>query len=155
MIIRWRHVRGANQNLRKPREIPQGHCQWRNSRGVGAGRGGRVSPRDFSPGNFCWPIGKREGRKKGKMEKENRKREDGKLKIGGKVAKWGEDLVFVLFLFLFLLFTFQNHWNLFRVYQNGNFLSGKSISHREKIRKNDFAPSEKFSSYAPAIAGGR
>ena len=29
------------------------------------------------------------------------------------------------------------------------FLPGKSISRLEKIRKNDFAPSEKFSSYAP------
>ena len=29
------------------------------------------------------------------------------------------------------------------------FLPGKSISRREKIRKNDFASSEKFSCYAP------
>ena len=43
-------------------------------------------------------------------------------------------------------FTFQN---LFWVYQNGNFLPGKSISRREKIRKNDFASSETFSSHAP------
>ena len=36
------------------------------------------------------------------------------------------------------------------VYQNGNFLPGKNISRREKIRKNDFAPSEKYACYAPA-----
>ena len=46
---------------------------------------------------------------------------------------------------LFFPFTFQNDENLFWVYQNGNFLPGKSISHREKMWKNDFAPSEKFS----------
>ena len=33
---------------------------------------------------------------------------------------------------------------------NGNFLPGKNISHREKNRKNDFAPSEKQSFYVPA-----
>ena len=51
------------------------------------------------------------------------------------VTKWGT---------VFLLFTFVNHWNLFWVYQNGNFLPGR------KIRKSDFAHSEKYSSYAPA-----
>ena len=35
------------------------------------------------------------------------------------------------------------------VYQNGNFLPGKSISRREKIWKNDFAPSEKYACCAP------
>ena len=56
----------------------------------------------------------------------------------------------ILFYFIFfLLFTFQNHLNLFWVYQNGNFLPGKGISLREKIGKNNFAPSEKYSSYAP------
>ena len=51
--------------------------QWCNR------QGGRVPtsppPRDFWPGNFCWPTGKRKTRKKDK-EKENRKREGGKLK---------------------------------------------------------------------------
>ena len=42
------------------------------------------------------------------------------------------------------------------VYQNGNFLPGKSISRREKNQENDFAPSEKFSCYAPAqVVSGR
>ena len=62
-----------------------------------------------------------------KKRRKIKKREGGKLKMeGGKVTRWGEDL------FFFLLVTFQNHWNLFWVYQNGHFLSGKNISHWEK-----------------------
>ena len=82
-----------------------------------------------------------------------------------KMGKWGQAFFFFFlvcflffvclsvwfFFFFFLLFTFQNHWHLFWGYQNGNFLPGKSISHRKKFKKNDFAPSEKYSSYAPAI----
>ena len=57
---------------------------------------------------------------------------------------------FFFFFFFFFAFTFENDENLFWGYQNRNFLPGKSISPREKkIRKNDFAPSEKFSCYAP------
>ena len=67
----------------------------------------------------------------------------------GKVIKRGEDFFFFFF-FLFVLFTFENDGNLFWVYQNGNFLPGKSISRLKKIRKNDFAPSEKYACYAPA-----
>ena len=66
---------------------------------------------------------------------------------GGYVRKLAEDFCFVLF------FTFQNDWNLFWVNKNGNFLPGKSFSHREKIRKNGFAPSEKFSCYTPECLG--
>ena len=43
------------------------------------GRGGRVPPRDFWPGNFCWPIEEKEGRKNGKMEQERRQIEKGKV----------------------------------------------------------------------------
>ena len=103
-------------------------------------RGDRVPPRDFWPGNFWWPNGKKEARKKGKRgenceeKKENCKREGGKLKMeSGKVTKWGEDffvlfylsVYFASFVCLFLLLTFQNHSNLFWVYQNGNFFTGK------------------------------
>ena len=70
--------------------------------------------------------------------------------VRGKVTKWGEDFR----TFFFSLFTFQNHWNLFWLYQNGNFLSGKGISSREKIRKNNFASSEKYSSYASGVVYG-
>ena len=71
------------------------------------GRGAECPPRDFWPGNFCWPTGKKEARKKGKRgenweeKKENCKRE------GGKVTKWGEDLRTFFFFFFFLLLTFQ------------------------------------------------
>ena len=95
--------------------------QWHNSLGVGGwGWGGAECPFwHFSPGNFCWSTGKREASKKGKMEK-------------GKVENWkwkgdkleNEERT--------LFFTFQNHWNLLWVYQNGNFLPGKSISLWEK-----------------------
>ena len=49
------------------------------------------------------------------------------------------------------IFFFPKPLKCVLVYQNGYFLPGKSISRREKIRQNDFAPSEKYSSYAPAI----
>ena len=70
-----------------------------NSSGVTAGgRGaeGQSAPWHFSPGNFYWPTGKREGRKKGKWGKRRKieKREGGKLKI----VQY-ED--FVLFCFVF------------------------------------------------------
>ena len=79
----------------------QNNVQWHN-------RGGRVPPRNFWPRNFCWPIGKKEARKKGKRgenwreKKENCKREGENLKMegeGGKVTKWGEDLFFSFFFF--------------------------------------------------------
>ena len=47
----------------------------------------------------------------------------------GKVIKRVEDF---FFFFFFLVFTFENNGNLFWVYQNVNFLQGKSISRREK-----------------------
>ena len=57
---------------------------------------------------------------------------------------------FLFFFFFFLLFTFENDGNLFWVHQNGKFLPEKRISRREKkIRKNDFAPLEKYDCYAP------
>ena len=56
--------------------------RWRNS------RGGRVPPRHFSPGNFCWLIGRREGRKKKGWR---RKEEQSKKKVDNlkwKKKKW-------------------------------------------------------------------
>ena len=107
--------------------------------GGGQGLRGAECPQRLLTGKFLLIYReKRDKGKKRKMEKKGRKinwkKEGGKLKMEEeKVTKWAE-----------------NHWNLFCVYQNGNFLPGKSISRREKIRKNDFAPSERFSSYAPA-----
>ena len=102
------------------------HTQWRNR------QGGKMPPRLLT-GKFLLTYrekrGKREKKKEnGAEKKKNQKRE------GGKSYKMRRGL-----LFLFV-------W----VYQNGNFLPEKSISQQEKkIRKNDFAPSEKYSSYAP------
>ena len=77
--------------------------QWRN-RGVSGVQGGQSAPRDFWPGNFCWPTGKKEAREKGvkienwlRIENKRRKivREGGKLKMeSGKVTKCGKDFFF-------------------------------------------------------------
>ena len=100
--------------------------QWCNRQGVG--QGAECLPRDFWPGNFCWPTRKKRGKEKmekGEMEKkrreivkrkvENWKWEEGKLQ--------NEERTF----FFFRLFTFQNHWNLFWVYEmeKWKFSSGK------------------------------
>ena len=102
--------------------------QWYNS--WGGGIEGRSDTLKLLTGKFLLtPTGKREVRKKRKMEKkkkENWKREGGE----------NEERIF----FFFLLFTFQNHWNLFSVYQNGNFLPGKSISCGEKNQEKWLCP---------------
>ena len=131
----------------------QGVAQWHNRWG---GQGAECPPRDFWPGNFCWRIGKkRQGKKEkgGNWEEKKEKCRKGRWKIGvevGKATKRGKDLFFPFF----FLFTFENNRNLFWVYQNLNFLPGKSISRREKIMKNYFAPSEKNVCYAPGVASG-
>ena len=71
------------------------------------GRGAEC-PRDFWPGNFCWRIGKKEGKEKGKRgenweeKKENWKKDGGKLKMEvGKVIKRVETPFFFFFAFHF------------------------------------------------------
>ena len=112
----------------------------------GGGAGGRVPPRDFWPGNFCWPTGKKEARKKGvKIEKKekNCKTKGGKLKMEGeKVTNWGEDFFLKNF---FKYFCFS----LFKITKFVLGLRKWKFSTGKKIMKNDFAPSEKFSCYAP------
>ena len=44
----------------------------------------------------------------------------------------------------FFAFHFSKRLKFVLGVPNGNFLPGKSISRREKIRKNDFAPSKFF-----------
>ena len=99
------------------------------------------------------PGKKRQGKNvKGvKWRKKRRKTVKGKVKLkmeGGKSYKMRRGLFFFGFLFFifyfFLLFTFQNHYNLFWVYQNGNFLQGKSISRQEKIREKRLCPLRKI-----------
>ena len=86
----------------------------------------------------------------------NCKREGGKLeiKVGmkvGKAIKRGEDLFFSFF-FFFLLFTFENDGNLFWDYQKWKILYREKAFHvGKKIRKDDFAPSEKNMPVTPLI----
>ena len=48
----------------------------------------------------------------------------------------------------FFFLTFWNHWNLFGVYENGQFWPEKKhISRREKNQEKWLCPSEKYSSY--------
>ena len=63
----------------------------------------------------------------------------------GKVIKRGEDLYFVKFFFCFSLFS-----NLFWSTKMGIFYREKAFhARKKKIRKTDFAPSEKYACYAP------
>ena len=106
--------------------------------------GGKSAPWHFSLGNFWWPTGKREAMKNEKMGKKRVKR-SGKLKMEGgksmKVWKLADDI------FFFGgggLFTFWNHRNLFGSTKTEISTGKKHSTHREKIRKSDFAPSEKI-----------
>ena len=74
--------------------------------------GGRVPPpRHFWQGNFCWPTGKREAKKKGKWRRKRRKEgksQKGRWKIENgrrEIKLQNEERRF----FFLLLFTFQNH----------------------------------------------
>ena len=120
--------------------------------GVTGGGGGQSAPRDFWLGNFCWSIGKKEARKKGKRgenweeKTENCEGEGGKLELEvGKVMKRGEDLFFFFFCFS-LLKTTEICFGSTKI---GIFYREKAFHIGKKIRKNYFAPSEKYASYAP------
>ena len=105
---------------------------WRNRRG--GGNRGHSAPRLLT-GKYLLTYRENRGKEKRKMERKRRKMQKAKVENWKwkelKVKKWGDFLSFFFFsllLFRFcLVFTFQNHWNLFWVYQNGNFLPGKSI----------------------------
>ena len=97
-------------------------CQRRNRWGVGEAE----RPLTFFTGKIflIYLENKdKEKRENGEEKKENCEREGGKWKIEGK--KYENDQ-------RTFLYTFWNHWNLFRVYQNGKFLPGKSIFHTRK-----------------------
>ena len=117
--------------------------QWRNWRG----HSDRVISADLS-GKY------RQGKKEnGVKKKENWKSEGEKLKMeGGKVIKWKMSRgTFFLFIysfiyFCFLLFKMPEIW-----FGSTKMEIFYPISRRGKtIRKNDFAPSENVSCYAPA-----
>ena len=122
------------------------HGQWRNRRGAG---GGQSAPPETSDREiFADVSGKKRQGKKGKGWKLSRK--GGKLEMeAGKRQKkrWGP----FFFFFFFLLFTFENDENLFWVYQNGNFLPGKSISRREKNQEKWLCPLRKICLLRPCI----
>ena len=112
------------------------------------GRGAGAS-RDFWPGNFCWPTGKREWRKNGKMETktrkmrwkiENRRRKSYKMRRGLSSSSSSSSSFHFLKWLKFVLGLPK--WK-FSTDREKAFYTGK------KIQKNDFAPSEKFSCHAP------
>ena len=123
-----------------------GHAQWRNRRG---GRGGRVPPQRLLTGKFLLTY--REKRGKEKRERgENwvEKVENWKWKQEN-VRKRGEDLFFFFFFCFSLLKTtkiFFGSTKMWIFHREKSFQAGK------KIRKNDFAPSEKYACYAPGHA---
>ena len=69
------------------------------------------------------------------------------MEVGKALKKtWGP------FFFFFLLFTFENDRNLFWVYQNGKFSTGKKHSRREKNQEKWLCPLRKICLLRPCIA---
>ena len=131
-------------------------CQWCNRR-----VGEDPHPPRLLTGKFLLTYREKTGKEKkgnGAEKKENLKREGGNWKKMKEEKLQNQErgpcifvCLFVCFVFVFGFFfsTFQNPWNLFWIYQNGNFLPGKSISRREKSGKITLLPLKKYSSYAP------
>ena len=130
-----------------------GKRQWRN-------RLGAECPQRLLTGKFLLTYWEKRGKEKrergenGEEMKENFKREGGKLEMEvEKLWKIKEVRTFFFFFFFFFAFHFwkrQKFGSLFWIYQNGNFSTGKEhFTPGKKIRKNDFAPSEKYACYAP------
>ena len=69
--------------------------------------------------------------------------------VVGKVIKSGEDLFF----FFFLLSLLKTTKICFGSTKMGIFYWEKTFHAGKKIRKNDFAPSEKYACYAPGGTG--
>ena len=123
-----------------------------NSDVKGGGAGGRVPPYIFHREIFADLPGKNGQGRRGNAGEKNKylKRKTWKIENGRenyeKWKKWAEDLFFFFsssffFLFFFFFFFFfglslfettEIFKNLFGVYQNGQFLPGKSIFHWEK-----------------------
>ena len=108
--------------------------QWVPKYSGVTGRGqGAECPQETSDREISANLPENRGMEKRKMEQKRRKIR--KIEKG-KVEKWkwnekkwqNEETTF----FFFFFFHFSNHWNLFWVYQNENFLPGKSISCRKK-----------------------
>ena len=103
---------------------------------------GQSSPWHFSHGNLCRPTGKRGARKKGKIVRKRRKIWKGKdWRWKGEVWKWAAD--FACHFLKPLLGSTK--WTV--------FTGKKYISCWGQIRKSDFPPSKKYSSYATSTIG--
>ena len=113
---------------------------------TGGGAGGQSAPPETSDREIFADVSGKKGkgwklrRKGGKLEMEAGKRQK---------KRWGP---FFFFFFFFLLFTFENDENLFWVYQNGNFLPGKSISRREKNQEKWLCPLRKICLLRPCVS---
>ena len=133
-LIHWTPIYGTKRSTSSTRYCGSklAYQQWRNS-----------PPPPTSDGEISANLlGKERQGKKGKWARKEGKSKKGRWKIFNGRRKSYRMRRWLPPPFFFLLFTFQNHLNMFLVYQSGNFLPGKSIiSHREKVRKNDFAPS--------------
>ena len=117
-----------------------GNVRAHHAHGSGVTGRGQSAPWHFSLGIFCWPTGKRQTRKKGKIERWRGKKGIWKGRVTNwkwreKWWKWAEDLFFFLVTF-FLLVFFWNHWNVFGVYPTGK----KHILRWEENQEKWFCP---------------
>ena len=143
-----------------PLQVVHGWCNRR-----GGGTGGIVPP-DFWPEIYLLTYRGNRGKEKRKMERKRRKMQKGKVENWKwkelKVKKWGDFLSFFLsfFFFFFLCCCFVFVW--FSLFKTTEICFGSTkmgIFYREKAfnarknQENDFSPSEKYSSYAPAFRG--
>ena len=109
-----------------------------------AGAGGQGAPQRLLTGKFLLTY---QEKKRSQGKKENCKREGGKLKMEG--GKWKSYKINEERTPFFFFFFFASHFS-----KPPKFvldLPKWKFSAGKKIRKNGFAPSEKFSSYAPAF----
>ena len=120
--------------------------------GRGGGAGRQSAPpqkKETSDREIPIDLSGKDKEKKGKLGKKVKKKENWKdegeiFKMEGGKLQNEERFLFLFLFFFFSLFTFQNEWNLFLVYQNGNFLPGKSISRREKNQEKWLCPLRKI-----------
>ena len=127
---------------------------WQGVSGI-TGGGGRVPPRDFWPGISCWPIGKKETRKKGEKgwklwrKKENCKTQGGKLKMEGEKLENKER---TFFFFFFCLSLSKTTKICFGSTKMEIFYREKAIHSEKKNQEKWLCPLRKigkFSWYAP------
>ena len=121
--------------------------------GGGEGAGGQSAPQRLLTGNFFgWRIGKKEAREKGWKLRRKEKLWKGRWKIGigsrkSSKKRWGP----FFFFFFFFLFTLKMMEISSGSTKIGIFYREKAFHVGEKIRKNYFAPSEKYACYAPVL----